>query len=101
MRPYRTLRALRAGDPVEIDGVMFVREPGDIAAGDTYVAERNTGPKLLTAARFAYYDGYRHDTRISSDFRDVSGAVCSWVIPVETAYCYDSDECVKVRLAED
>ena len=45
-----------------------------IQPGDTYLAERNTGPHLLTCLRVV--DGY--------------------VVPVESAYCYDLYECIKI-----
>ena len=48
---------------------------GPIQPGDTYLAERNTGPKLLTCLQVKN----------------------NYVVPVELAYCYDVWECVKVE----
>lgn len=72
---------LRMGGIVDIEGVKFVIDgDGAVAVGDTYIAERNTGPKLLTAKEL--------DDR-------------NWIIPEEDAYYFDTWECCKVRLAED
>ncbi len=46
-----------------------------IQPGDLYLAERNTGPKLLTCRSV--------NTR-------------GWIVPVENAYCFDTWECAKV-----
>lgn len=50
---------------------------GEINPGDLYLAERNTGPKLLTCSRVH---------------------VKNWVVPTDpTAYCFDTWECWKVE----
>lgn len=51
---------------------------GDIQPGDQYIAERNTGPKLLTCK---YVDPR------------------NWIVPTNTpsAYSYDVWECFKVK----
>lgn len=46
----------------------------EIKPGDKYMAERNTGPYILTCRQVQ--DGY--------------------IVPVETAYCYDLYECIKI-----
>lgn len=72
---------LRDGGIVEIEGLKFVMDgDGEVAVGDTYIAERNTGPKLLTV------QSIREDLY--------------FVVPVENEYCYDTWECVKVRMVE-
>ena len=43
--------ALLEGDTVNHKGMHSRMAPGDIAPGDTYLAEHNTGPHVLTAAR--------------------------------------------------
>lgn len=70
----------------EIDGMLerpierrarelgFVPRSAPIAIGDSYLAERNTGPKLLTCRQIK--DGY--------------------VVSVEIAYYFDLYECVKI-----
>ena len=56
-RTYRTVMALRRGEVVDLNGIKFkmdVDENGqekEIRPGDIYIAERNTGPHLLTAAK--------------------------------------------------
>lgn len=62
-----------------IEGVPFklILDRG-IQGGDTYLAERNDGYKLLTAA-----------------FIDERG----WVVPVERAYCYDTGDCIPIELS--
>ena len=74
-RSYATIGALRAGQIVDLDGLLLVADKGEIAPGDLYVAERNSGPHLLTAS-----------------FLDIGA-----VFPTTTAYPFDSGECVKVR----
>lgn len=59
----------------------YVGEWSSLEPGDTYVAERNQGPQLLTV-----------------DHVNLLGA---WVNPVETAYLYDLAECVKVEVLID
>lgn len=81
MREYTTITALRRGETIDFDGIelkMDVDENGkekEIKVGDLYVAERNTGPKLLTAANI--------------DHRQ-------WIKPTTNDYSYDTWECVKV-----
>lgn len=79
MREYAALRALRNGEILEIEGVQFRMIPGDIEVGDWYIAERNVGPKLLTARKI-----------------EMSGEYPNWIVPIEMAYCYDWHECVRV-----
>lgn len=72
---------LRVGGTVEIEGVVFIKDgSGIVQSGDSYIAERNSGPKLLTAKEI--------DPR-------------GWIVPTEIAYCFEEWECCRVRLAED
>jgi hypothetical protein len=80
MPSYETIKALRDGEAVEIEGCMFVKAEGDLAPGDWYIAERNGGPKLLTVHHVEEDGGY--------------------VVPQEPRYCYDLHECVKVMEVE-
>lgn len=80
MREYKALSVLRAGETLDLDGLKFVKEEGDIQPGDLYIAERNAGPKLLTAKRI--------DTDLECIF------------PTCTAYPYDLHECIKVKEVE-
>ena len=81
MRDYRTIRALRRGEVVDLGGIKFkmdVDENGDegeIREGDLYIAERNTGPHLLTAKVI--------DQR-------------GWIYPTCNGYAFNWGECVKV-----
>ena len=76
MRPYATLKKLRSGEIVDLEGIHFKMDDGEITAGDLYIAERNSGPKLLTAKD------------VDTDSR------C--IFPTCTAYAFDLHECVKV-----
>jgi hypothetical protein len=78
MREYKTIRALREGRSVEVEGLIVCMVAGDIEPGDTYVGERNVGPRLLTAETINKEGG--------------------WINPKELAYNYDIGECVKVDL---
>lgn len=84
-------RALLSGQTVELEGCRFVRREGPIEAGDWYIAQRNAGPWLLTAKSFSRYLG---DGR-SEDVPTSEGS--SWINPMESAYPYDTHECVRVR----
>lgn len=78
-RSYATIRALRNGEKVNLDGMDLIMDgDGTIKDGDLYAAERNT-VQLLTAARVDA-DGY--------------------IVPTTTAYCFDTDECVKVKAVD-
>ncbi|OGZ99474.1 MAG: hypothetical protein A3A28_01875 [Candidatus Sungbacteria bacterium RIFCSPLOWO2_01_FULL_47_32] len=80
-REYRTISALASGEVVILDGISLKMDEGEIESGDLYVAERNTGPKLLTA---------RAITRDNS----FCGGI---VFPTTLDYAFDFCECVKVR----
>ena len=78
MRNLKTLQDLRTGKTVNFDGIKMVS--GEIEPGDLYVAERNTGPKLLTAEKIRKDKGY--------------------IVPVDfPAYSFDICECVKIEEA--
>lgn len=83
MPEYRALiqNQLRDNGTVEFEGVTlrYLGDSNTLQPGDTYVAERNMGPKLLTV-------------------REIK---MSAVFPVESAYPYDMWECVKVELVEE
>lgn len=86
MREYRALKALREGKAVSIKGVLFkATEEEEIKPGDIYIAERNTGPRLLTAKRIVG----------PGEGPDGFGG---WIDAKEfPAYNYDIWECVRVR----
>lgn len=72
---------LRSNGSVEFEGVMlkFVGDFDTLQPGDTYVAERNQGPKLATV----------REIRMNA------------VFPVEQGiYPYDLWECVKVEISD-
>lgn len=71
-------RAIEAG---EFEGVPFkvTGEGSDIEPGDTYLAERNSGVKLLTC---------KEHNRVKN-----------WIVPVEDAYLFDTWECVRIEFA--
>lgn len=78
---------LRKKGKVEFEGVtlMYAGEWPLLKPGDTYIAERNQGPKLLTVSKVEKTLG-KHD--------QWAGAV----FPEESAYAYDLYECVKVEV---
>ena len=80
MREYHTLRVLRRGAAVDMGGLFFEMDEGEIKAGDLYIAERNTGPHLLMAREVREDPGWVHSTF--------------------TASSVDIGECVKVREVE-
>lgn len=85
-------KILRQGGVVEIEGLCFVMDgDGEVRAGDTYIAERNVGPQLLTCKEVTPYESDLLGMRWSAP----------WITPVETAYCYDIGECVRVKMLGD
>ena len=84
------LSALRKGEQVMIDGVEGVyqmtpeKQSGQLLEpGDLYVAEKNTGPQLLTCKE------------VKLTIPD--GRFVAWVVPEEeAAYCFDFWDCVGV-----
>lgn len=75
--PYPTLRKLRNGEVVDLEGIKLRMADGKLKIGDLYVAERNTGPHLLTVK------GFNEDGDV--------------VFPTTHAYCFNAWECVKVE----
>lgn len=86
---YDTIRALRQGKTIQMEGLTFKMATDasgaeeEIKPGDFYVAERNTGPYLLTAREIVGPG-------------EAKGGHGGWVVPVENVYCFDTPECVKV-----
>ena len=78
---------LRENGSVEFEGLTleYAGEWQDLQPGDSYVAQRNTGPHLLTVA-------FVKETLGDQD--QWAGAV----YPVESAYPFDLHECVKVNI---
>lgn len=81
---------LREKGEVEFEGMKlrYLGEWRDLKPGDIYVAERNSGPKLLTVRE------------VKETFGDENQWVGA-VFPVEVAYPYDLSECVKVEIILD
>lgn len=86
MRRYPTLTALRAGEVVDLGGILVEMDEGDIKNGDLYVAERNSGPHLLTARKVVWCTCG-------------CGAI-DFICPTTVDYPFDGHECVKVREVE-
>jgi hypothetical protein len=86
---YETIKALRWGEVIDLDGILLkmdVDENGlerEIGPGDLYVAERNTGPKLLTAERVVAQG-------------ESENGFGGWIEATTMDYSYDIPECVKV-----
>lgn len=62
----------------KIEGIPFEILDKKLEPGDTYIAERNAGLKLLTCRE--------------------NDEVNGWIVPVELAYVYDTGECIPIRL---
>jgi hypothetical protein len=78
MREYKTIRALNSGETIDFEGLKLRKAEGELLPGDLYIAERNTGPKLLTCQEVKVNENY--------------------VVPKDfPAYCFDIHECVKVE----
>lgn len=90
---HDTIKALRSDETVELEGVAFVADDGPIRKGDWYIAQRNQGPRLLTAHSFQRYLGAGEAEEVDSS------EDASWIISEEREYPYDTHECVKVREA--
>ena len=75
----KTLNILLSEEAIDFEGVNLKKSSGLLEKGDTYITERNTGPKLLTV----------------KEIKD------NIVIPEEwPEYCYNLDECVKVEFVD-
>lgn len=81
LREYKSLRLLVKQGWIEFEGMTFDKVEGELQPGDTYLAERNQGPKLLTVRNVD------HNLRC--------------VFPKEAAYPYDFGECIKVAIREE
>lgn len=87
---------LREGQVVPFEGAYLKMLPNKeegskLEAGDSYFAERNAGPKLLTV-----------DYIVDRAYSEAHGMSFSgWVTPVELAYSYDFRECVGVEILFD
>lgn len=87
------LNRLRDGETVEFEGAKLRMIPGKengaaLEPGDSYIAERNSGPKLLTVSYVVDHD---YAQRFGLKF---SG----WVVPTEVMYSFDFHECVGVEI---
>lgn len=78
---HETLRQLRGGKVVDLDGLLFVMDgDGEVAPGDTYIGARNT-VDIYTCQSVNTEHG--------------------WVNPEGIGYPFDTVECIKVREADD
>ena len=79
------MQDLRSNRFCIFEGVRLEAEDGPLRIGDTYLAERNSGPKLLTVKQVhGHWDGLY--------------LVPTYVESVENEYPYDYHECVKVKI---
>jgi len=62
------------------EGLGLLTSSDPIQPGDMYLAERNTGPKLLTCNKVV-------NTHLGDP---------DYIVPTEIAYCFDARECVKL-----
>lgn len=77
MPEYTTIKKLMAGEVIDFHGILLKMDNWPIGPGDIYIAERNNGPKLLTAKIVDYAAGCIHPTTFGD-------------------YAFDIFECVKV-----
>lgn len=78
---------------VDFEGLLF--EVSTIAGeypnpGQMYFAARNSGWKFLTCCQVIWWD---NSVRPGIEY---SGAMPSYVVPKELAYCYDIHECFPI-----
>jgi hypothetical protein len=76
VREYKNLKALRNGEVVELGGLKFVMDEGEIGPGDVYIGERNTVNVYVC--------------------REVNIEL-GCVVPMGIGYPFDIGECVKVK----
>lgn len=62
----------------EFEGVSFTVLDKELEPGDSYLAQRNTGVKLLT---------------VKKNVKDLA-----FIVPVEMSYSYDTGECIPIQL---
>ena len=77
---------LRSEKKIDFEGltIRYIGEWTELKPGDSYMAERNTGPKLLTVKEVKETLG--------------GGKYAGAVYPMENEYPYDLPECVKVEI---
>jgi hypothetical protein len=91
-----TLKKLRDGGVVDLCGIFFEMDEGPIQEGDLYIAERNTGPQLLTAKKVVMCECAGCETScLDSCYTNLP----DYIIPTCAAYPYCYEECVKVKEA--
>lgn len=81
---YETIKALREGKIIDLDGIRLTMAEGTIKRGDLYVAESNTGPRLLTAREVVMTE---------------DGRFINYIHATTPDYSFDGAVCVKVREA--
>lgn len=92
---YQTLKFLRAGEIVEIEGIKLRMAEGEIRPGDFYVGERNQGPKLAICRRVHYGD---IPERFPEEREKFPLGYPEWIVAEDPyTYSYDFWECVKVE----
>ena len=90
-REYKTIKALRRGETIDFEGIKLKMDTdanGDevkVKKGDLYIAERNTGPKFLTAEKIVPWP-----------IKDSTNKHGGWIQPTTLDYSFDLGECVKV-----
>lgn len=76
---HATIKALNEGKVVDLDGLLFIKDEGELAPGDTYIGARNTVDVYV--------------------FKMIVSETCC-VYPEGIGYPFYIGECVKVRFAE-
>ena len=79
----KAIDALKKGEVLCLQGIYLIAD-GSISAGDIYIAQRNTGPHLLTAKEVTKTDCGTVDIVHPVDF---------------PAYSFNGSDCIKVREA--
>lgn len=85
------LTDLRDGKIVNFHGIDLIMDEGKICPGDIYLAERNTGAKLLTA-RIVDPNIIHPIDQIETSLKNKDGSVFKF-----PEYSYDTRDCVKVK----
>jgi len=81
---HETIKALRNGETLNFNGISLLLDEGIIQPGDLYIAESNTGPKLLTAKKVVMTE---------------NGLCINYIHATTPDYSFDGCACVKVREA--
>lgn len=97
MRQYYSLKALRRGEHVLVDGKHYAMD-GDgkvVKVGHLYIAERNTGPQVLIAQKIVPFPTEQNQLK-HGGWIEAKNKISVAGNPMYT-YSYDLHECIRVQ----